>query len=256
MKNLKALIIIMAFIPVVSFGQTRVKASDILDQVNKGEAVSYKNAEVVGNLDFTAVKDITEEGLHRWLNIGSTRNYSCHVKSSVSFINCIFLGDVLAYIHNDRENETYNAVFHGDVDFEGCEFRRDSAFKYAKFLKKANFENTKYQEEALFKYAKFSTEVSFSKACFYEDANFKYTDFLEAVSFAGAIFKEDADFKYTEFPRGVNFANAEFRGWADFKYSKFSEPVNFDGTVFKEDAEFKYAKVDGRSFTLHLLRRK
>jgi hypothetical protein len=54
----------------------------------------------------------------------------------------------------------------------------------------------------------------------------------------------------------VSFANAEFRGWADFKYTKFREPVNFDGTVFKEDAEFKYAKVDGRSFTLHLLKRK
>jgi uncharacterized protein YjbI with pentapeptide repeats len=256
MKTLKALIIVVAFVPAVLFGQTRVEASDILDQINNGKAVSYKNAEVVGELNFTAVKDVTEEGHHRWLNIGSSRSYSCHVKSPVSFVNCIFLGDVLAYVNNDLEKETYNAVFHEDVDFEGCEFRRDSAFKYAKFLKKANFENTKYQEEALFKYAKFSTEVSFSKACFYDDANFKYTDFPEAVSFAGAIFKQDADFKYTEFPRGVNFANAEFRGWADFKYTEFSEPVNFDGTVFKEEAEFKYAKVDGRSFILHLLKRK
>jgi hypothetical protein len=54
----------------------------------------------------------------------------------------------------------------------------------------------------------------------------------------------------------VSFANAEFRGWADFKYTKFSEPVNFDGTGFKDEAEFKYARVDGRSFTLHLLKRK
>ncbi len=256
MKNLKALIIVMAFIPVVSFAQTRVEASDILDQINNGKAVSYKDAEIVGNLDFTAVKDITREGHNHWLKIGSTKTYSCHVKSPVSFISCTFLGNVLAYVHDDLENETYNAVFHEDVDFEGCEFRSDSAFKYAKFLKKASFENTKYQEEALFKYAKFSTDVSFSKACFYDDANFKYTDFPEAVSFAGAIFKQDADFKYTEFPRGVSFANAEFRGWADFKYTKFSEPVNFDGTVFKDEAEFKYAKVEGRSFTLHLLKRK
>lgn len=256
MKNLKALIIVMAFIPAVSFSQTRVEASDILDQINNGKAVSYKDAEIVGNLDFTAVKDVAEEGHHRWLNIGSNKSYSCHVKSSISFINCTFLADVLAYVHDDLENETYNAVFHEDVDFEGCEFRRESAFKYAKFLKKANFKNTKFQEEALFKYAKFSTEVNFSKACFYDDANFKYTDFPEVVSFAEAIFKQDADFKYTEFPRGVSFAKAEFRGWANFKYTEFSEPVNFDGTLFEEDAEFKYAKVDGRSFTLHLLKRK
>jgi len=256
MEKLKALIIIMAFLPVVSFGQTRVEASDVLDQINKGKAVNYKDAEIVGDLDFTAVKDVTREGHDHWLNIWSTKTYSCHVKSPVSFVNCLFLGDVLAYIHDDAENETYNAVFHEDVDFEGCEFRRESAFKYAKFLKKANFENTKYQEEALFKYAKFSTGVSFSKACFYDDANFKYTKFPEAVSFSGVTFKQDADFKYTKFPRGVNFAKTEFGGWADFKYTKFSEPVNFEGTVFKEDAEFKYAKVDGRSFTLHMLKRK
>jgi len=256
MKNLKALIIVMFFIPVISFGQTRVEAKDIIDQINKGKEVSYKDVEIVGNLDFTAIKDVTREEHHRWLNFVSDRSYFCHVKSSISFINCTFLGDVLAYVHNDLEDETYNAVFHENVNFEGCEFRKESAFKYAKFMKKANFENTKYQEEALFKYTKFSTEVSFSKACFYDDADFKYTDFPEAVSFAGATFKQDADFKYTEFPRGVNFANAEFRGYANFKYTKFREPVNFDGTVFKEDAQFKYAKVDGRSFTLHLLKRK
>ena len=256
MRNLKALIIAMVFIPMVSFAQTRVKASDILDQINNGKAVNYKDAEIVGDLDFTAVKDVKREGHNHWFIISSSRSYSCHVKSPVSFISCTFLGDVLAYVHNDEENETYNAVFHEDVDFEGCEFRRESAFKYAKFLKRANFVNTKYHEEALFKYAEFSTEVSFSKACFYDDANFKYTKFPGAVSFAEAIFKQDADFKYTKFPRGVSFATAEFRGCADFKYTKFSEPLNFEGTVFEEDAEFKYAKVDGRSFTLHLLRRR
>jgi len=256
MRNLKALVIVIVLIPAVSFAQTRVEARDILDQINSGKAVSYKDAEVVGDLDFTSVKDVTQEGHGHWFNIGSSRSYSCHVKSPLSFVNCTFLGDVLAYVYDDLKNETYNAVFHEEASFEGCEFRRESAFKYAKFLKKANFENTRFQEEALFKYAKFSTEVSFSKASFSDYANFKYTNFPESVSFAGAIFEHDADFKYTKFRRGVNFAHAGFRGWSDFKYTKFSEPVNFEGTVFEEDAEFKYAKVDGRSFTLHLLKRR
>ena len=251
MKKAKVLIIMILVIPIISFAQTRVKASDVIEQINEREAVRYENAEIIGDLDFTSVKDITLDK-----QSGSTKTYSCHVRSPISFINCIFRGGVIAYINDERKNETYNAVFHDDVDFGGCEFKEDSAFKYAKFLGDANFENTKFQEEALFKYTKFSTKVSFSKGNFYGAANFKYTKFPELVYFEGAVFGREANFKYTKFPKGVSFANARFRRRADFKYTKFYEPVNFDGTEFNGDADFKYTKIDGRSFTLYLLKRK
>jgi len=273
MKKTIVLIIMMLVIPIISFAQTRVKADDIIEQVNKGKAVRYKNAEIIGDLNFTSVKDV-----ELYKKNGSTKTYSCHVRCPISFINCIFRGDLIAYFHDDKKKETHNAVFHDDVDFGGCEFSKGSAFKYVKFLGDANFENTKFQEEALFKYTKFSTKVSYSKANFYGEANFKYTKFPKGVSFAnagfhgaanfkytkfpepvyfeGSVFRRSANFKYTKFPKGVSFENVGFHGATNFKYTKFYEPLNFDGVVFDKDADFKYTKIDGKSFTMYLLKRK
>ena len=256
MKVTKIFIVLMLAVPVLSMAQTRVQAEDIIDQINAGQDVSYKNAVIMGNLDFRALDEVTpdkplrKQNRSRW----SSQSYSCHVRSSLSFINCTFRGDVLAYVHVDKKNDTYNAVFYEDVNFEGCTFERASAFKYAKFKRKANFVNTTYEEEALFKYTKFSTDVSFQGSNFQDDANFKYVDFPEAADFEQALFRELANFKYAKFPEGVSFEDAEFQGDADFKYTKFSEPLNFDGVEFDRDPIFKYTKIDGRSFTSHLLK--
>ena len=260
LKTLKVLFFITALlIPSLSFAQSQVKATQIIDQINAGKAVQYKGVEVIGDLDFTSIKDVTvdEESERNWRrHRGSTLSYWCHVRVPVSFVNCVFKDDVLAYIHDDDENETYNAIFYEDVDFEGCEFQEKSAFKYVQFRKNADFKNTTYHDEALFKYTKFSTDVSFSNSQFYRDANFKYTKFPEFVSFDKATFRHLANFKYTKFPEGVTYENAQFEGDADFKYTKFSDPLNFDGAVFEGDADFKYTKMDSRSFVTYLLKRK
>jgi hypothetical protein len=59
-KTTKVLIIaILLLVPAWSFAKSQVKASTIIDQINAGKAVQYKNAEIVGNLDFTSIKDMT-----------------------------------------------------------------------------------------------------------------------------------------------------------------------------------------------------
>ena len=281
-KTIKVLFIAaLLLMPTWSFAKSQVKASTIIDQINAGKAVQYKNAEIVGDLDFTSIKDVTideKSKAGRFLSKGSTLVYWYHVRSPISFIDCIFKGDVLAYVHDDDENETHNAIFYKDVDFQGCDFQGKSTFKYVKFETKANFKNTQYSDEALFKYTKFltdtsfensrfndaanfkytkfSTDVSFANSHFGREANFKYTKFPEAVNFDKATFKRLANFKYTKFPEGVNFKDAQFMGNADFKYTKFSEPVNFDGVVFDDDVNFKYTKIDGKSFTTYLVKKK
>ena len=260
LKTMKVLFFITALlVPSLSFAQSQVKASQIIDQINAGKAVQYKGVVIVGDLDFTSIKDVTvdKESERNWRrHRGSTLMYWCHVRIPVSFVNCVFKDDVLAYIHDDDENETYNAIFYEDVDFEGCEFQDKSAFKYVQFRKNADFKNTTYHDEALFKYTRFSTDVSFSSSHFYRDANFKYTKFPEFVSFDKATFQRLANFKYTKFPEGVTYENAQFEGDANFKYTKFSDPVNFDGAVFDGDADFKYTKMGSRSFVTYLLKRK
>ncbi|UCE20826.1 MAG: pentapeptide repeat-containing protein [Candidatus Aminicenantes bacterium] len=281
-KTFKILFITtLLLIPSLTFAKSQVKASQIIDQINAGKTVQYKNAEIVGDLDFTSIKEVTldeKSKRNRGWSKGSTLTYWCHVRSPVSFVNCVFKGDVLAYIHDEDENETYNAIFYKDVDFQGCDFQGKSAFKYVKFESDANFKNTQYLKEALFKYTKFSTDVSFSGSSFYEAANFKYTKFPTDVSFSGSSFHGDANFKYTKFPdpvyfdkttfqrfanfkyakfpEGVTFENTQFKGNVDFKYTKFYEPVNFDGVVFGDDVDFKYTKINGKSFVTYLLKKK
>ncbi len=271
----------LLLVPSLTFAKSQVKASRIIDQINAGKTVKYKDAEIVGNLDFTSIKDVTldkETKRNRRWGKSTTLTYWCHVRSLVSFINCVFKGDVLAYVHDKDENETHNAIFYKNVDFQGCDFKGKSAFKYVKFKSDANFKNTQYHKEALFKYTKFSTNVSFSSSIFYRDANFKYTEFPESVyfdkanfqhlanfkytkfpekvTFEDAQFKRVADFKYTKFPEGVTFEDAQFKGDANFKYTKFYEPMNFDGAVFEDDVDFKYTKIEGKSFTTYLLKKK
>lgn len=259
-KTFKILFIaVLLLIPSLTFAKSQVKASRIIDQIDAGKAVQYKDAEIVGDLDFTSIKDVTldeKSKRNRNWSKGSTLTYWCHVRSPVSFINCVFKGDVLAYVHDDDENETHNAIFYKDVDFQGCDFQGKSAFKYVKFESNANFKNTQYHKEALFKYTKFSAAVSFSGSSFHGDANFKYTKFPESVNFDKATFQQFANFKYTKFPEGVTFENTHFKGDVDFKYTKFYEPVNFDGVVFGDDVDFKYTKIDGKSFVTYLIKKK
>ena len=178
-KTIKVLFIAtLLLLPILSFAKSQVKASTIIDQINAGKAVQYKNADIVGNLDFTSIKDVTvdeKSKANRLLSKGSTLVYLYHVRSPVSFTSCVFTGDVLAYVHDDDENETHNAIFYKDVDFQGCDFQGKSAFKYVKFKTKANFKNTQYSEEANFKYAKFPEGVNFKDVQFKGNADFKYT---------------------------------------------------------------------------------
>lgn len=255
MKTIKILLICFFVMPALTFGQQRVQADEIIRLIDDGRPARFQNAVIVGDLDFSTLEEVTaDKPLRR--NRWTTQTYTCHVKSPVSFTNCTFQGDVLAYKHDERENETYNAVFYEDVSFEGCGFEQASAFKYARFRKEASFANNRYGEEALFKYACFSTEVSFAESEFGGYANFKYTEFPEKADFSRAVFRRDADFKYTKFPEGVNFEGAGFRDLANFKYAEFSEPLNFEDAEFDGRTDFKYTSVDGRSFTSYLLKKK
>jgi uncharacterized protein YjbI with pentapeptide repeats len=253
MKKSTAMILAFMFISVSVLAQSRVDAKDILKSIDDGKAVSFSNAEIVGDLDLTSIQDKEADKNNR-RSRNSTEVFWYRVRSPLTFIDCTFKGDVIAYYHDERKNETHNAVFHDDVSFQGCEFQGKSAFKYSKFYEGADFSKTTYRREALFKYTKFSTEVSFAGSLFAGVANFKYTDFPRKADFANAKFSDDAIFKYTDFPHGVSFKNTVFQGDADFKYSEFCEPFDFDGTEFEDSVDFKYTKLEGKSFTRYLLK--
>jgi uncharacterized protein YjbI with pentapeptide repeats len=230
MKHILTLILCLVA-TAATVAQTRIKAGDIIKQINEGRSVAYSNVEIEGDLDLT---DLENRRLERsstsWFNDdGGT--YESTVEVSVNFTNCTFLGSVLAYYHVERKNETYVAHFEKDAVFRNCVFKNASEFKYSEF----------------------NGAATFTGCTFNEEANFKYAEFSSGPSFSNARFDSGANFKYTEFPRETSFEKATFRGLANFKYSKFRSPLKMDGVAFNGSEDFKYTRIDGRDFTSYLL---
>lgn len=210
--------------------QNKIKASDIINQINDGKNVNYNNVEIEGDLDLTNLSNRTRpRSSGSWYDNNDV--FESTVEVSITFTNCTFLNDVLAYYHIDKSEETYIANFERDVIFKNCSFKQLSEFKYSEFGGNADFSGSNFKRDANFKYAEFSSGPSFSE-----------------VKFDG-----DADFKYTEFPKETSFRKATFNGLANFKYSKFRSPLNLENVAFRGNEDFKYTKIDGRSFTSYLL---
>ncbi|MEM6840631.1 MAG: pentapeptide repeat-containing protein [Bacteroidota bacterium] len=251
---LPIIIFILSVLATVGFAQQRVDADEIIRQINQGETVSYENVEIVGELDLTNLDNRERtQSSGGWLGIGGNDTYESAVEAPVSFVNCTFLDDVIAYYHDDGEDATFIAHFEDNAVFRKCTFRQDSEFKYSEFSEDADFSASVFEEEANFKYAEFSAPPSFAQAVFEESANFKYAEFPEETNFTAVVFDDEANFKYAEFPRGASFEEAVFNDLANFKYAKFRTPLNMQNVSFNGNEDFKYTKVDGQSFTSYLL---
>jgi len=119
MKKLFSVILVFVLFCVSAYAQSRVNAKDILKSINDGKAVNYKGVEIAGDLALTKIQDkVPDKDNKRSRN--STKVYWYHVRTPLSFVDCTFKDDVIAYYHDDKKKETHNAVFHADVSFEGC----------------------------------------------------------------------------------------------------------------------------------------
>ncbi|MEQ8302306.1 MAG: pentapeptide repeat-containing protein [Cyclobacteriaceae bacterium] len=223
-----AILMLVAFTTAIA--QQKVDASLIIKKINEGQAVSYENTIIEGDLDFNHLDNSEREhSPFDWFNANNTIEST--VQKSIRFVGCTFTGDVIAYENEEWDNDTFIAHFRGDVIFQDCLFKGKAAFKYSEFARLADF----------------------SGSTFNRDVNFKYAEFSEAPTFAKVQFKDDVDFKYTEFPRGTSFERASFQGFANFKYAKFRTPLNISQIAFDGHEDFKYTEVDGRSFTSYLI---
>lgn len=213
--------------------QKTVSASKIMQDIKDGKSISYENATITGDLDFTYM-DYKIDDLPRrskWWNNGSNEIEE-FIEVDVSFVNCTFEDDVFAYIHDDPSGYTFTADFERDVTFKNCEFTRKAMFKYSTFDEGANFEGSKFRRESTFKYAEFE----------------------EYGNFAGTTFNDDAMFKYTDFDSGVSFEEATFEESLNIKYLEVRGDFNIEKMQVDDDIDSKYTSINGRSFTSYLLR--
>jgi hypothetical protein len=213
--------------------QQTVKASDILNDIKKGKTISYENATITGILDMTYMDDKLPDlpKKHKWYKNGGSNTVKETIENKILFVNCVFEGDVLAYIHDEDSQYTFTANFENDVRFKNCQFKRNAMFKYSDFEGNADFSDSKFEE----------------------DTTFKYTEFDNRVSFANTVFEESATFKYTKFKEGVSFKNARFEEDLNFKYTKVRGDFNINGMKVAHEVNSKYTDINGKGFSKYLL---
>jgi hypothetical protein len=241
-----------------TFAQQKVEASHIMKEIKEGKSISYQDATIVGVLDFTfmdeAIDKLPNKKKRSWWNSGnSTNNVKKIIDINVSFINCTFKSDVLAYFPDEDSGYTFTASFEEEVIFKNCNFERKAMFKYSRFEKNTDFSGSTFNDDSTFKYAKFDNNISFSNTNFDEIATFKYAQFSKNVSFSKSIFKDSATFKYTKFKNGVSFRNTNFEEDLNIKYMSVSGDFNITNMRVAYEIDSKYTKINGKSFNKHLL---
>ncbi len=246
------------FASVTSFAQKTVEASDIMRDIKAGKTISIQNATIVGVLDFTYMDEALEKLPKRkkkswWGNGNSDNSVKKIIDVKISFTNCSFRNDVLAYIPDEDSGYTFIASFEDIAIFKNCKFERKAMFKYSRFERESDFSGSYFYDDTTFKYAKFDKNISFTNTTFDEIATFKCAKFNTNVSFSNAIFKDSAVFKYTNFFNGVSFKGTSFEEDLNIKYMKVSGNFNISNMKVAYDIDSKYTSINGKSFNKYLI---
>ena len=262
MKN-KIMLIALILTTFFSFAQKTIEASDILKDIKAGKTITIKDATINGVLDFTYMEDALEK-LPRtkknswffWISGNSTNQIEKSIDIRISFTNCTFKNDVLAYIPDEDSGYTFTANFEDEAIFKNCAFERKAMFKYSRFESDSDFSGSSFNDDSTFKYAKFDKNSSFSNTKFNEIATFKYAKFSRNVNFSNSVFKDTATFKYTKFNDGVSFKNTNFEEDLNIKYMQVSGDFNITNMNVAYEIDSKYTKINGKSFSKNLIDKK
>ncbi len=254
---MRYLLILFTFIVTTNIqSQNKVSASDLLKEIKAGKDITVSNAIIDGVLDLTYMNDALPnlpKRKSRWWNKGGSNTIEKQITGRISFVDCTFNDDVLAYIPDEDSGYTFVANFESDVIIKDCTFKRKAMFKYSDFSKNTDFSGTKFLEDSTFKYAKFMKNISFENVHFEEPATFKYAEFKQFVSFSNSIFKETATYKYTEFKNGVSFNNVKFEEDLNIKYTKVNGDFDIKNMKVNYEIDSKYTQINGKSFSKYTL---
>lgn len=252
----KLLSICLLIVSTITLGQSKVEASDIMNDIKNGKTISYNNVTISGVLDFTFMDDALEKLPKRkrswWGNNGNNKVEKI-IDVSISFTNCTFEDDVLAYIPDEDSKYTFTASFREKVIFKNCKLEGKAMFKYSDFEELSDFSGTEFSDDNTFKYAKFLDDTNFENTLFTESTTFKYAKFSNKVSFKSAIFEDFANFKYAKFYEGVSFEKVNFEEDLDIKYMEVSGDFNISKMKVGFDIDSKYTKINGKSFNKYLV---
>lgn len=245
------------FLTLSFFAQKTIEASDVMKNIKEGKDISYQNTTIVGTLDFTYMDETLEKlpkkKKNSWWNNDTSNLIKKVIKANISFTNCVFKDDVLAYIPDEDSGYTFTADFDNNIIFKHCTFQGKAMFKYSHFKEYTDFTGTIFNDDNTFKRAEFKKAISFKSTKFTERATFKYAKFSKNVSFANSIFEDSAVFKYTKFNNGVSFNHANFEEDLNIKYMEVLGEFDITKMNVGYDIDSKYTKINGKSFNKYLL---
>ncbi|PWG04912.1 pentapeptide repeat-containing protein [Polaribacter aquimarinus] len=259
-KKITLIALSLFLVSTIAFTQKTVKASEIMKDIKASKSISITNSTIVGVLDFTymdeAMTKLPKRKKNSWWNGDNDNTIKKLIDVKISFKNCTFQDDVLAYIPDEDSGYTFVASFEDIAIFKDCKFERKAMFKYSRFERNSDFSGSSFDDDSTFKYAKFDQDISFANTTFDEVATFKYAKFRKNVSFSNSVFKNSATFKYTQFNNGVSFKNTNFEEDLNIKYMKVSGDFNISNMKVAYDIDSKYTKINGKSFSKYLIDKK
>lgn len=218
--------------------QKTVSAQKIIGQINKGEHIYYENVSITGTLDFT---EVTQQ------YFDSNKTVRHEVSSSITFVNCIFKNELIAYKKDDIK--THFVSFFRNVSFQNCRFEGEVNFKEVTVNELANFAKTTFDKKATFEGSDFRNKLIFTECTFYDtakfqgilcrrDANFMKSNFEGQLSFQNATFENNAQFSATNYLKYADFTNVTAKNTFLHNYANFNERLVFNNATFYNRTEF------------------
>lgn len=251
MSHLTSSILICLFLGLASFlacnstlipsqNDGKISARQIAQQIQQGKPVYYKDVTITSIVDFTQMVSPMPE---------STQLFRTYISSPITFINCTFEYEVLAYQKSASE-ALHFTTFEKNITFINCKFQQKVDLKEVSCKGNVNFNGSTFQElvrleGGIFEGAKtyfsntvFKKEVRAQQSVFRGSASFMKAQFEEICSFQSAHFGGDVQFGVAKFARYADFSNCIAAANLFFNYAQFTDKAVFDYATFAARCEF------------------
>ena len=142
---------------------TEVNASDVLEQIEKGEDICLENARITGELDLSKIYLKTVHiDRPKWqlLDLGLEEELKI-VESKITITNSVF----------ENDGDFSNTLFRKPVDFYGIAFLGKTDFRGVNFGECVKFDSASFSSDAKFDSANFGI-ASFRQTNFRGNTNF------------------------------------------------------------------------------------
>ena len=235
-----------------------VRAEDVLQAIQRGQAVDLVGVVVVGDVFLNQLPGrtipssdqlpaLTEELLAS-RGIKEVRVISQPVSIRDSRIDGVIATNLKEGYLLIRGPVTMTGTTFADmVDLSRTMFSEEVNVSGAVFQREGLFVQTVFNRPARFEQVVFGVHTRFHRARFGETVTFEGARFNGLAEFLEVAFDKDANLSHSSFKMGTGFSGAQFAGNVDFSDALFAREVFFLFTRFAGDASFRRAAFHGQA---------